>query len=186
LFRHRGIRSLLLLPVLLWYGEVERAVLVWPAGIFLLLLGGGLRLWSIGFIGRSARTRGDKAKRLITSGPFAMCRNPIYLANMVASCGFVVLCQVIWYVPVYLVLSFAFYSLVVRYEEYLLRLKYPEQYQSYTATTPRWIPRPAAGAFAKPPHGLREVLYREKSFFQVAALGLLLALIKQGVEDLVA
>jgi protein-S-isoprenylcysteine O-methyltransferase Ste14 len=179
LFRHRSLKSLFLLPVFFWFWELECPAATWSVGILLLLLGGGLRLWSISFIGRSARTRGDKVKKLITSGPFALCRNPIYLGNIIATCGFVVFSEVVWYVPVYLALSFAFYSFVVLYEEYLIAGKYPDQYPAYKAKTPRWFPRPNKQIFVKPLHGISEILYREKSFFRVVEAGLLLALAKE-------
>jgi len=182
LFRHRSFKCIFLLPVLTFYGELENCWYMWPAGIALLILGGGLRLWSIGFIGRSARTRKDKAKKLITSGPFALCRNPIYLGNVVATCGFVVLSEVLWYVPAFLLLSFAFYEPVVRYEEYLLKQKYPRAFEQYASTTPRWFPAPNPSALAKPFHGLKEILYREKSFFRTVTAGLLVILAEEGIS----
>ena len=66
----------------------------------LVATGTALRLWSISYLGRSARTRKDKARRLVTTGPFSLCRNPIYMANMVGACGFIVLCEVLWCVPI--------------------------------------------------------------------------------------
>jgi protein-S-isoprenylcysteine O-methyltransferase Ste14 len=148
-----------------------------------MVVGGALRLWSVSFMGRSARTRGDKAKRLLTSGPFAVCRNPIYLGNIVASCGFLVLCEILWYVPLYLALSLAFYSPIVRYEEYLLSDKYPGRYPAYRRATPRWIPLPSRKALTRPIYGIREILYREKNFLRAMAGGLLFALLKEGVSS---
>ena len=184
LFRHRSLKCIFLLPVLTFYGELENCAYCWPVGLVLLILGGGLRLWSISFIGRSARTRKDKAKKLITSGPFALCRNPIYLGNVVATCGFVVLAQVLWYVPLFLVLSFAFYAPVVRYEEYLLKNKYPGVFDKYASQTPRWFPRLNPSALAKPVHGLKEIAYREKSFFRTVTAGLLVVLAEEGISYL--
>lgn len=182
LFRHRSLKFILLLPVLLFYAEVENPLVTWPVGLALVLLGGALRLWSISFIGRSARTRKDKAKHVITSGPFALCRNPIYVGNVIAVCGFIVLCEVVWFAPVYLALSYAFYSFVVRYEEYLLTAIHPVEYQEYMQSVPRWLPRLNVAALARPAHGLAEVLRRERSFFYVSLSGIAFAIAKEIVS----
>ncbi len=171
LFQHRSYQFIALLPVLSLWGETGADLLTWSLGLILGLVGGLLRLWCIGHIGRSARTRKDKAKKLITTGPFALCRNPIYLANILAVSGFVIVCETVWYLPVYLIFAFSFYSLIVRYEEYLLHKKFGESYKQYKQSTPRWIPYPTGQSIGFPSYNLSEVLYREKSMFWVA-LGL--------------
>jgi protein-S-isoprenylcysteine O-methyltransferase Ste14 len=179
LFKHRGLQWLLLLPCLSFFAEVEWAIFTWSLGLGLMLLGGMLRLWSISFIGRSARTRQEKAKQLIIDGPFALCRNPIYLGNMVAMSGFVVLSEVLWYVPFFLILSFSWYSFIVRYEEYVLLDKFPNEYSAYLKSVPRWVPCLSKEALNKPVYGLREVVFREKNLFRVKAILISVALCKE-------
>ena len=184
LFRHRTLKCIALLPAFAFRLEVEWETLTWPLGMGVLLAGAALRLWSVGHLGRSTRTRKDNAKRLVTAGPFSRCRNPIYLANMIGTSGFVVLCEAIWYLPIYLLISFSFYSLVVRYEEYLLSHKFPEQYAAYMGTIPRWIPRVRAYKSTKPDHGFGEILSRERSFFMLLAAALCVAISKEAASHL--
>lgn len=179
LFKHRSLQWLLLLPCLSFFAEVEWAIFTWSLGLGLMLLGGMLRLWSISFIGRSARTRKEKAKQLFIAGPFALCRNPIYIGNMIAMSGFVVLCEVLWYVPVFFILSFSWYYFIVRYEEYVLLDKFPDEYSAYLKSVPRWVPCLSKEAFNKPVYDLREVLFREKNLFRVKAVFISIALCKE-------
>ena len=173
------MNSLMIVPVFTVWWEVEWAVVNWPLGISLVAAGTALRLWSISYLGRSARTRKDKARRLVTTGPFSLCRNPIYMANMVGACGFIVLCEVLWCVPIYVVYTFCIYSLIARYEEYLLSCRFQAEYTAYVERTPRWIPRPSAFRLGTPEHGFREILYRERSVFYMLCAGLLVVVSKE-------
>jgi len=84
LFRHRSYTpiSLYVMMVCVFWKEIEVDSLIWPAGLLLVVSGETLRLWAIRHIGKSARTRKAKAERLVTSGPYALTRNPLYLGNM--------------------------------------------------------------------------------------------------------
>lgn len=186
LFRHRPWVAVAMLPALGFWLEVELESLIWPLGVALVLAGAALRLWSISHLGRSARTRKDKARQLVTTGPFSFCRNPIYLANIIVAAGVVVLCETLWYLPICLAFFFCFYSLVVRYEENLLLQRFSAQYAAYAQRTPRWIPRISLKSCGKATYGLREVLYRERSFFLLLVAAFSAAGIKELVSDLFA
>ena len=186
LFRHRPWVAVGLLPALGFWLEVEQETLIWSLGVALILAGAALRLWSISHLGRSARTRKDKARKLVTTGPFSMCRNPIYLANMIVAAGVVVLCETLWYLPVCLGFFFCFYSLAVSYEENLLLHRFSAQYAAYAQRTPRWIPCVTLKSCGKSSYGLREVLYRERSFFLLLVAAFSVVGIKELVSDLLA
>ena len=91
----------------------------------------------------SASCFGEPA-RLVTDGPFAISRNPIYLAFLLpmASLGAVS--------PVAAVLGAAAYvaltdRLVIRAEEKVLRREFGAAFDAYAARVPRWVgPRPRA------------------------------------------
>jgi len=185
LFRHRSFKVIALLPALAPWWKVQWDAAIWPVGIGLILAGGALRLWSISYLGRSARARKDKARRLVTTGPFSLCRNPIYVANMIATSGFITLCEALWYLPMYLGMSFAFYSVVVRYEEYILLHRFPAQFAAYRKRTTRWVPRVFRLRLANRDYGLREVLYRERSFFLAAGAGVSAAWLKNVLSHLI-
>ena len=61
------------------------------SGIFLLLLGEGIRIWAVSHAGGATRTREVGAPSLCTSGPYAQTRNPLYVGNMLMYVGIVLI-----------------------------------------------------------------------------------------------
>ena len=174
LFQHRSLGGLTLLPAVLVLREQEREALFWAAGAAVLAVGMAIRVWSIRSIGRSARTRGDKARQLLTAGPYSLCRNPIYIGNLLGFAGMVIAMEAIWYLPIFLVLQFTFYSLIVRYEECLLAGLYGNEFVEYMRTTPRWLPRFSNWKPASILVEWREVLIRERALLLQLEIGVLL------------
>ena len=75
----------------------------WPlvAGVALVLVGELLRLWAVRHIGTISRTRtSTRQGPLITSGPFRMVRNPLYLGNWMIWSGLVVASRLVWMLPI--------------------------------------------------------------------------------------
>lgn len=142
LFKSRNFISapifLFLAGVFLW--EYENDKLIWLLGPALICAGEALRLWAMRHIGRSARTRKDKARRLVATGPYVYTRNPLYVGNHIILLGFCILSELLWFIPIALGICAAFYSFIVLYEEELLKQRFGEDYLKYMARTPRWIP----------------------------------------------
>ncbi len=182
LFRYRSYAPVAIYLAMLVLPRVPfpRPPLLWAAGAVTAACGAALRLWAIRQIGKRARTTGDKARYLITSGPFSLCRNPLYVANILTGCGFCAALELHPYIPVYVALIGTFYSLVIRYEEDLLVQKFGLVYLRYAARTPRWAPlfrapTPApGGAF---PWG--QVLRWERSYFGILLAGVAAVTIKR-------
>jgi protein-S-isoprenylcysteine O-methyltransferase Ste14 len=168
-FRHWYFsrRGLLLLPpcsvlLLCFWNTVDRPEFLWPIGFTLLALGGVPRLWAACYIGRSSWTRRERADALVTGGPYGLCRNPLYVGNILIAMGFGVLSGLVWYLPILFLILAGHYSLVVRCEESFLEERFRDEYRAYRERVPRWIPkalRPQQGS--APKCTLREVLSRE-------------------------
>jgi protein-S-isoprenylcysteine O-methyltransferase Ste14 len=82
----------------------------------------------------------DKAAdKLVTDGPYAFRRNPIYLADVLMLFGIGELTQNIWFV----VLASAFVVLVtwlaILPEERHLEARFGDEFRNYKARTRRWI-----------------------------------------------
>lgn len=170
-------RDLLPVPLVAGLACVARpAPWRWAAGLPLLLLGEALRLWSLMHIGPTTRTREICADRLVTTGPYALTRNPLYLANLCKVAGFLVIAG---HGP-FAALALAFYAFeyatVIPFEEQFLSEKFPEAFAAYRARVPVLVPRALLpGWDDRGPHSLGEALWSERRTF--ASSGLLLALL---------
>ena len=111
------------------------------AGLGLLLLGLGLRVWAAGFAGRHTRTSKIEGSKLATSGPYAHVRNPIYLGSVILGYGIVLLIgDRRLLVPCTLTFLTLYFGLIPAEEEFLSR-KFEEEYQAYRLRVPRFLPR---------------------------------------------
>ena len=112
-------------------------------GCALLLILGGLavRAWGSAFAGEHTRSARIEAPRLITAGPFAYVRNPIYVGTIALGFGMAALIGDPW-AFVLTVLAFTIlYFLIVPAEEEFLSRQFGEEYARYRACVPRLIPR---------------------------------------------
>jgi protein-S-isoprenylcysteine O-methyltransferase Ste14 len=104
----------------------------------LVIVGASLSFVVLRWLGKSFSIMAE-ARRLITNGPYAIVRHPLYVCEEIALLG--ILIQVIS--PAAIVIAIAHGLLQFRRmlnEEKILRATFPE-YESYAARTPRLIPR---------------------------------------------
>jgi protein-S-isoprenylcysteine O-methyltransferase Ste14 len=141
-FKSRNFISapIFLFLICVFFWEYENGVVTWTVGSLIIVAGEGLRVWAMRHIGRSARTRKDKARKLVATGPYKHTRNPLYVGNHIILLGFCVLSELVWFAPIALGICFVFYSFIITYEEDLLMQRFGEDYVRYMAETPRWIP----------------------------------------------
>lgn len=76
---------------------------------------------------------------LITSGPFRLSRNPIYLGNTITLAAMGVSFANLWYAAIAAIMAILLNWLAIRREEAHLALRFGQAWQDYTARTPRWI-----------------------------------------------
>ncbi len=140
LFRHRGwLPVFFLLVPLLVPGSTSPAR--WAIGLALVAVGEWVRLAGVAAAGTVTRRRSRKVQRLVTYGPFAWSRNPLYNGNLLVWLGFVIISGVLWFLPVAVLIFVIEYTLIVRYEEGVLESIFGAEYLAYKERTPRWIPR---------------------------------------------
>lgn len=140
LFRHRGWLPILFLGVPL-VAPGAMSPRLWVFGLALIFSGEAWRLWGVAAAGTTTRRRSRAVNRLVTYGPFAWTRNPLYNGNFLIWLGFAVISGVFWFLPVAIVLFAIEYSLIVRYEEGVLESTFGQEYLDYKSQTSRWIPR---------------------------------------------
>ncbi len=108
-------------------------------GLLVVASGQALRLASVGHIGGPSRTRGDSVSGLVDAGPYALCRNPLYLGNGLMWLGLGLLSGPGWGLmwAAWMALQ---YSAIVRWEEANLVDKLGDAYADYLTRVPRWLP----------------------------------------------
>lgn len=111
-------------------------------GMSSMIVGELIRIYGVAFIGSVSRTRNTETtgKDLITGGPFAIVRNPLYVGNLFLALGFAIYSGHLWFVFVTFI-AFAFqYYCIVKYEETLLLKRFGEVYANYMNRVPAWFP----------------------------------------------
>lgn len=103
-------------------------------GYVLIIIGTLGRIWCSVYIG------GNKNIKLITDGPFSICRNPLYVFSFFGAIGILVgsthLNIVMVFVPVY----WLYYLIVVKAEEKLLRRDFGTEFEQYCRQVSRFLP----------------------------------------------
>ena len=131
-------------PLLLARGSSPRSGLAVPMALVLFAIGTGMYLWSVWNF--AARGRGtplplDAPKNLVIQGPYRYTRNPMYVGLLSALLGWLLLFQTA-VLAVYLFAGLVAVNLfVIGYEEPHLRQVFGEEYETYRARVPRWLPR---------------------------------------------
>lgn len=116
---------------------VEGTLAAWTldaAGWTLFTLGLAIRLWATLYIG------GRKAKGLIDSGPYSICRNPLYWGTFFVLLASVLLFKSATYGLGAIVPILVYLWGVVPAEEAYLAEKLGEKYVDYCRRVPRWLP----------------------------------------------
>ena len=169
---------LFIIGLSLWESKNGKAA--WSVGPALICSGELLRLWAMRHIGRSARTREDKARRLVITGPYVYTRNPLYLGNHIIMLGFCVLSGLLWFAPIAFGLCFFCYHFIVMYEEELLKQRFGGEYLRYKSETLRWIPIPYLGKIFQP--AWSKASWRERSTIRGLVIGMGFYVVKEFVS----
>jgi protein-S-isoprenylcysteine O-methyltransferase Ste14 len=113
-------------------------------GLPLVAIGEAIRVWSAGYL--------TKLSGLVTAGPFALCRNPLYVGSFAISLGYLLMCHRVDVLVVGTALFWILHGGAVAYEERLLREKFGDEFDEYCRKVPRFLPHPGqiagSGAFS--------------------------------------
>lgn len=119
------------------------------------------------YIKRGGLNKKVYAENLVTEGFFAMCRNPLYVGNILIILGLMI---VHGNAVMMLIAAFFFltsYHAIVAAEEHYLLQKFGDAYRDYCRDVPRWGVR--IGRFREATDGmafnLKRVIYKDYSTF---------------------
>lgn len=113
-----------------------------PVGAILVLLGVALAIWAVTEMRRAKTTPvpHQRASALVTQGPFAWSRNPIYLADLLILVG-VYLWWGVWWasVPALLALAWVLTKRFIEPEEARLREDFGVAFGDWCTSVRRWL-----------------------------------------------
>jgi protein-S-isoprenylcysteine O-methyltransferase Ste14 len=144
-------------------------------GLIATATGLALRAWGAGCAGGHTRSAKIEGERLVTGGPFAYVRNPIYLGTMLLGFG---MCALIGdpraYPMAALVFMILYFAIIPAEEEHLAQ-QFGPAYEQYRTSVPRLIPRLQPWA-SREPSPFRWAAARGEAF-----IALVLAFIYAGI-----
>ena len=82
---------------------------------------------------------GQTPTALVTSGVFAVTRNPIYVAMLVLVIGLALMANALWFVVAAAILGIALDRVVIRGEERVIEQAFGEPYRAYKRRVRRWL-----------------------------------------------
>ena len=179
LFTYRSYTPIPFLAVMLVFSRPTAESLI--VGFALALAGEAIRLWGVSYAGSETRTTGTVGgTHLVTGGPYAFVRNPLYVGNILMYVGIGIMSNALMpYLPLVALLYFAFqYFSIVRLEEEYLSATF-DDWKEYAAEVNRFVPRLSRfngrGKF-KPSvrHGLRS---ERSSLIALSSISLFLILL---------
>ncbi len=150
-FKNRGV--LLAIPALILaiFGKPNATSIL--AGLPLAFAGEAIRIWAVGYSGTTTRADQVTAPQLVTAGPYAFVRNPLYIGNFLTALGFALAFtgknpEVERWVLIGISLAtmLAVYATIVPHEENFLRATFGASFDEYAARVarvwPHW-PKPS-------------------------------------------
>ncbi|MDE2483610.1 MAG: isoprenylcysteine carboxylmethyltransferase family protein [bacterium] len=150
-FKNRG--TLLAIPaaVLAAFGKPSATSVA--VGLPLAIAGELVRCWAVGYSG--VTTRGDhvEAPKLVTAGPYAHVRNPLYVGNFITALGFGIAFtgknsfgEKLALLGASLGTMAAVYATIIPHEEQFLHSQFGEDFERYCERVPPLVPQaePAA------------------------------------------
>ncbi len=166
-----------ILPILLlmsrpWPGWASRSEAPELIGFSLIALGVMGRLWA------TIHVAGRKSWQLVTTGPYSVCRHPLYFFGFVLGLGLIVAFESLLLLVPFVAFYLGCYGMSMVKEERALAERFSAEYESYRRTVPRFLPafwkyRPGGDTEGKLWVNERIV---DKVLFQSAALMLIIPL----------
>lgn len=144
-FGKRG--ALLALPAVVLAAFGKPSAFSIATGLPLAFAGEVVRMWAVGYSG--VTTRGDTvtAPALVTAGPYAYVRNPLYVGNFLTATGFAIAFTGKNSAPARVALvggalaaMLGVYAVIVPHEEGYLRTTFGPAFDDYCARVPRVVP----------------------------------------------
>lgn len=140
-FKFRGLTPVPLVLIVLIFARPTASSFLW--GILVMIIGEMVRFWGVAYAGGATRTRNVGASTLVTNGPFAHVRNPLYIGNLCIYTGAAIISNtwLPWLIFIIWIFFGVQYHLIVKLEEEKLQELFGNTYLQYKSKVPRFFPR---------------------------------------------
>lgn len=152
-------------------------------GLSVIFLGILVRSITIGlvYIVRGGKNRKIYAENLVTSGIYSVCRNPMYLGNILLLMGFGLFSNSVLFLLVFFPIFVFFYYAIIKAEEAFLFRKFGEEFENYRLRVNALIPEfsKISTAFRGQHFQIKRVVKKEYNSLFIYFSGILLLLLYQ-------
>lgn len=145
-FKNRG--ALLAVPAVALAAFGKPSAFSVTVGLPIAIAGELVRCWAVGYSGVTTRGNAVEAPKLVTAGPYAYVRNPLYVGNFITAAGFAIAFTGKNSLPARLgIVAGALgsmagvYATIVPYEERFLHEKFGEEFERYCERVPPVVPQ---------------------------------------------
>jgi hypothetical protein len=130
-FKNRSYTPIPFLIPLFLYGRPTAESLI--VGFIIAMFGEAIRFWGVSYAGGETRTTKVGASTLVTQGPYAYIRNPLYLGNIFLYFGVSIMAKSLFpYLQIIGLIYFSVqYYFIIKEEEIFLIEKFKDKYEDY-------------------------------------------------------
>lgn len=144
-FKNRG--ALLSIPAALLAAFGKPSAFSITVGLPLAIAGELVRCWAVGYSGVTTRGDAVEAPELVTGGPYAHVRNPLYVGNFITAAGFAIAFtgrnkfpEKLALIGGSLALMAGVYATIIPHEEQFLRSEFGAAFEQYCEEVPPLVP----------------------------------------------
>jgi len=145
-FKNRG--ALLAVPAVALAACGKPSAFSIALGLPIAIAGELLRCWAVGYSGVTTRGNAVEAPKLVTAGPYAYVRNPLYVGNFLTAAGFAIAftgknspLARLGLIAGSLGSMIGVYATIVPHEERFLHEKFGEDFERYCERVPPIVPQ---------------------------------------------
>jgi len=138
-YRYRSLTPVPVIITLIFLAKPTLSSII--LGFIFSFAGESIRFISVAYTGLTTRSKNVQSKMLVTNGPYAYVRNPIYVGNFLISLGVVISANSFfpWYIVGYILLFALQYSFIIKFEEHFLRQTFGDEHKKYVEKVPSFF-----------------------------------------------
>jgi len=125
----------------IWPMDTLDGTTLWPLGVVMIIAALATDIWAFRTFNHAHTTimPNKHSDHLVTHGPFAWSRNPIYVGNVVLISGIGLVSGNFWQLIAAATAGILIENLAIKREEKHLELNFADKWQDYSSRVRRWL-----------------------------------------------